>query len=99
MIGFDISSTEQIARITSERQAGVGNADVAYISDAPVVYTQLFTAGHLKPYVPADVRAKVPVEYQRPLLANRLSTKRSDEHTSELQSLMRTSYTVFCLKQ
>src|SRR3546814_9355072 len=26
-------------------------------------------------------------------------TKRSDEHTSELQSLMRTSYDVFCLKK
>src|SRR3546814_3459163 len=25
-------------------------------------------------------------------------TKRSEEHTSELQSLMRISYTVFCLK-
>src|SRR3546814_9477248 len=25
--------------------------------------------------------------------------RRSDEHTSELQSLMRTSYAVFCLKQ
>src|SRR3546814_2464393 len=27
------------------------------------------------------------------------SRKRSEEHTSELQSLMRTSYAVFCLKQ
>src|SRR3546814_8574381 len=27
------------------------------------------------------------------------STTRSEEHTSELQSLMRTSYAVFCLKQ
>src|SRR3546814_5035161 len=27
------------------------------------------------------------------------STSRSDEHTSELQSLMRISYAVFCLKQ
>src|SRR3546814_8754697 len=27
------------------------------------------------------------------------SEERSDEHTSELQSLMRTSYAVFCLKQ
>src|SRR3546814_3363961 len=26
-------------------------------------------------------------------------TKRSEEHTSELQSLMRTSYAVFCLKK
>src|SRR3546814_9163189 len=27
------------------------------------------------------------------------STRRSEEHTSELQSLMRISYAVFCLKQ
>src|SRR3546814_8520792 len=27
------------------------------------------------------------------------STRRSEEHTSELQSLMRTSYAVFCLKK
>src|SRR3546814_7381818 len=27
------------------------------------------------------------------------SRRRSDEHTSELQSLMRTSYAVFCLKK
>src|SRR3546814_3231754 len=27
------------------------------------------------------------------------SGRRSDEHTSELQSLMRTSYAVFCLKK
>src|SRR3546814_7961665 len=27
------------------------------------------------------------------------SCKRSEEHTSELQSLMRTSYAVFCLKK
>src|SRR3546814_5347042 len=28
-----------------------------------------------------------------------LARKRSEEHTSELQSLMRTSYAVFCLKK
>src|SRR3546814_9600974 len=28
-----------------------------------------------------------------------LHSERSEEHTSELQSLMRTSYAVFCLKQ
>src|SRR3546814_10049793 len=41
---------------------------------------------------------------QRPALAaesrqNRLGPLRSEEHTSELQSLMRTSYAVFCLKK
>src|SRR3546814_5830538 len=29
----------------------------------------------------------------------RLTSRRSEEHTSELQSLMRTSYAVFCLKK
>src|SRR3546814_6365010 len=30
---------------------------------------------------------------------NKLGTARSEEHTSELQSLMRISYAVFCLKK
>src|SRR3546814_5220085 len=33
------------------------------------------------------------------IATNRNSVTRSEEHTSELQSLMRTSYAVFCLKQ
>src|SRR3546814_2451617 len=32
-------------------------------------------------------------------LARKSATARSEEHTSELQSLMRTSYAVFCLKK
>src|SRR3546814_9756049 len=32
-------------------------------------------------------------------MANHSSTRRSEEHTSELQSLMRISYAVFCLKK
>lgn len=35
--GFDISSTEQIARLRAEAQAGTVTADVVFISDAPVV--------------------------------------------------------------
>src|SRR3546814_2679373 len=33
------------------------------------------------------------------IIAMRLMTDRSEEHTSELQSLMRISYAVFCLKK
>src|SRR3546814_2763256 len=33
------------------------------------------------------------------ILLQRLARARSEEHTSELQSLMRLSYAVFCLKQ
>src|SRR3546814_7092455 len=35
----------------------------------------------------------------RQKLLKRITTYRSEEHTSELQSLMRNSYAVFCLKQ
>src|SRR3546814_7829289 len=40
-------------------------------------------------------RAEAPVEVVSPLA----SVVRSEEHTSELQSLMRISYAVFCLKK
>ena len=72
--GFDISSTEQIARLKAEAQAGVTNADVIYISDTPVVLTELLAAGIIAPYVPPRVADRVPAEYQSPLLAQRLST-------------------------
>src|SRR3546814_8538969 len=35
----------------------------------------------------------------RPLIHLRFRQRRSEEHTSELQSLMRISYAVFCLKK
>src|SRR3546814_4989057 len=40
---------------------------------------------------------RLPVS--RPALAARPDHRRSEEHTSELQSLMRFSYAVFCLKK
>src|SRR3546814_10771962 len=46
------------------------------------------------PLAPADV---VEVEGDREPL--RVGAARSEEHTSELQSLMRISYAVFCLKK
>ena len=41
LIGYDISSTEQIARLKAENAAGVINTDVVYVSDAPVVLDEL----------------------------------------------------------
>src|SRR3546814_2764097 len=41
----------------------------------------------------------VPGEQHRPEDLVRLGEMRSEEHTSELQSLMRISYAVFCLKK
>src|SRR3546814_3362056 len=45
-----------------------------------------------------DLRA-FQAEYPKPLSDDAGSLSRSEEHTSELQSLMRISYAVFCLKQ
>jgi iron(III) transport system substrate-binding protein len=75
LVGVDISSTEQIVRIKAEQQAGTPGADVAYISDAPVVFGELVSDGLLTAYVPPQFADRVPAEYQAPLLSNRISTK------------------------
>src|SRR3546814_3218275 len=52
-----------------------------------------------KPFAGVRVRDQgiVPMVWQP--IGNRLCRERSEEHTSELQSLMRISYAVFCLKK
>src|SRR3546814_3656678 len=66
------------------------------------------------PKAAATKRRKPPKRMSRPLVMNdnvriiaqvleadrqRITAARSEEHTSELQSLMRISYAVFCLKK
>src|SRR3546814_10665042 len=46
-----------------------------------------------------DRRAVALVEVQAPLNRVAILDRRSEEHTSELQSLMRISYAVFCLNK
>src|SRR3546814_2080393 len=50
-----------------------------------------------------DAILKAPCAHPHPfpnmVAAHRTRTERSEEHTSELQSLMRISYAVFCLKK
>src|SRR3546814_1314551 len=50
---------------------------------------------------PAIVDIGVPVEFRREgqAIPRQAADIRSEEHTSELQSLMRISYAVFCLKK
>lgn len=75
VIPSDISSSELIQRLASEHQAGSATADVAYVSDAPIVVTELLADGVLTRYVPARVADALPDEHESPLVANRLSTK------------------------
>src|SRR3546814_7910362 len=46
-------------------------------------------------FVRKDIKIGPMITYQRDRV---IQGMRSEEHTSELQSLMRTSYAVFCLK-
>src|SRR3546814_10836621 len=43
--------------------------------------------------------ASAPMALMWPWASNWIDVRRSEEHTSELQSLMRISYAVFCLKK
>src|SRR3546814_5721126 len=62
---------------------------IARLRDGDVIRLDA-TAGTLTALVPeAEWAARAPVE----------EDLRSEEHTSELQSLMRISYAVFCLKK
>src|SRR3546814_19966711 len=60
-------------------------------TDTLFPYTTLFRSQSLWRYVRIDIPLKLRILSFRGM--------RSEEHTSELQSLMRISYAVFCLKK
>src|SRR3546814_6246291 len=49
--------------------------------------------------VPSGYRRRYTVDFKRQVVQESMASGRSEEHTSELQSLMRISYAVFCLKK
>src|SRR3546814_2023022 len=69
-------------------------------TDTLFPYTTLFRSPHLAQH---DERADAPKRVVRRNMLKmndrRCEAIRSEEHTSELQSLMRISYAVFCLKK
>lgn len=75
LIGLDMSSAKQIARIIAEQDAGVYAVDVVYITDSPVVLRDLLTPGRIHTYVPPRVADQLEEQFKVPLLVHRLSTK------------------------
>src|SRR3546814_12121825 len=69
-------------------------------TDTLFPYTTLFRSDHRRRSAAAgdDGRLDIPRRPAAPSVAV-LRRHRSEEHTSELQSLMRISYAVFCLKK
>src|SRR3546814_2137906 len=84
-------------------------------TDTLFPYTTLFRSGLADPMCAGGLGARVEVEdvlntdlpagepqshgWRAPWQAAACAIGRSEEHTSELQSLMRISYAVFCLKK
>src|SRR3546814_4716204 len=84
--GTQFDQFRQIAR--SRRRGGIGDRAIVVCAEAPDEPVRPF--GHH-----ADQRLLLP----RVDPAAQAIEQRSEEHTSELQSLMRISYAVFCLKK
>src|SRR3546814_10287810 len=70
-------------------------------TDTLFPYTTLFRSGEAETQRGARLDAHAPPEVRRaaPASLPEPAEGRSEEHTSELQSLMRISYAVFCLKK
>src|SRR3546814_9916404 len=65
-------------------------------TDTLFPYTTLFRSGVERAF---DERAPDADQFAQQCKIENLPRERSEEHTSELQSLMRISYAVFCLKK
>src|SRR3546814_4345560 len=70
-------------------------------TDTLFPYTTLFRSqkGYVLPPARWCARPTVRRAQSRPSSFDAPDVRRSEEHTSELQSLMRISYAVFCLKK
>src|SRR3546814_6008055 len=70
-------------------------------TDTLFPYTTLFRSARITASGPVARKAsgEAPMIEERFRKSNTPSPERSEEHTSELQSLMRISYAVFCLKK
>lgn len=75
VIGIDLNSTRQIARLDAEQRAGIFAVDVLYLSEAPLVLRDLVPAGMVESYIPSRVINEVPEEFRRDLITHRLSTR------------------------
>src|SRR3546814_1242394 len=86
--GFDITVASEVMAIfcladgLADLERRLGDIVIAYTRDRKPIYAR-------------DVKAPGPMTV---LLKDALMPNRSEEHTSELQSLMRISYAVLCCK-
>src|SRR3546814_4200419 len=81
----------KIKGVSLREQPKLAKSHIGYLPEQPPVYPELTVDEYLRFCAGLHGVAKKDI-------ADAL-TSRSEEHTSELQSLMRISYAVFCLKK
>ncbi|WP_211206629.1 ABC transporter substrate-binding protein [Wenxinia marina] len=67
--GEKVSANSQLEMIIREAQAGNVVGDVLMITDAPAALAQLIPQGFVESWIPGDMTANIPAEYQDPLTA------------------------------
>src|SRR3546814_10638075 len=85
-----------------ERAGVPGRALMIEVTETSLVHDLTTAAEHIAQLLALGVRTSVDdfgTGYTSVSHLRRLPISRSEEQTSELQSLMRTSYAVFCLKK
>src|SRR3546814_5083569 len=99
LIVFDLDGTLAESKRPLSAEMAMTLARLLAVVDVAVI------SGGDWPQFDRQVASRLPVEAERerlwlmPTTGTKLYRFRSEEHTSELQSLMRISYAVFCLKK
>src|SRR3546814_3626315 len=66
------------------------------LDEGPIIEQDITRVSHR---YDTDTLKRMGADIERTVLSRAVGWHRSEEHTSELQSLMRISYAVFCLKK
>ncbi len=71
--GYDMDSTEIVTKVLAEQRSGNFVADVIFLKDPSTVHHELMQKGLAFTYVPGDIKAVLPEEFQKPFLVHHVS--------------------------
>jgi iron(III) transport system substrate-binding protein len=72
---FDLGAPEVIEKVRREHEAGVYNADVLFVGDAPIIVNELLPRGTIVNFVPSELVPLIRSEEREPLLYHHFGAK------------------------